>query len=519
MAALGTITANAQKKTAIPWSTVQNGSQLMESDPLSGLPQPYAGAAPGTNYGTNVSAPTATPTTSPSTVTAALQNTTNTVDQAKAALNSNQPFIDNYLKPNSAGTTNFRQALTNTKASTTADAYDNAISQSRNRAQTMGFASNPQPVTFGAENSIAQARAKAISDIPNQVNIEAQPVEFQAAQLQQGQAPILNALAQTQQGETNTLETEKQAAALLAQQQAVQKAALTSGLAQTAISTAVPLIKQALAGTPAPPQAPYAGTPIAPGEPGFTGPVQTPSPQPGDPNFTGPTQNTDLNSGFSQTSAGLTAAGGGIGAALAGTGAAGAGATGAGLTSVSIPELGIFGSTGAGAGTAAGGAAAGEAGAAATEAGASTAAGGGLGSTLAALATNPVTWAVAGAIAAGIIWHKSQVHPQASEFVAKFQDPFVNDKGTGHLNQIVDQFDKAYASGQMTKQQAQAAYDETAKLIQGWQQDVNAYSQKGGHEAIVAKQAAATMQKYYGSNFEGILGKMAKEIAGMPGGA
>src|SRR5262245_56594915 len=87
----------------------------------------------------------------PTTVQQGIQNTTNTLDKASGAVSATQPYIDRILKPNAAGTTDFRQALTNTKASSTANAYDNAVARTREKAQVMGFASNPQPITLGAE--------------------------------------------------------------------------------------------------------------------------------------------------------------------------------------------------------------------------------------------------------------------------------------------------------------------------------------------------------------------------------
>lgn len=201
--------------------------------------------------------------------------------------------------------------------------------------------------------------------------------------------------------------------------------------------------------------------------------------------------------------------------AAAGVGAAGAGlaagSSAAALTpAVSVVIPGVTGAAAAiGGGAAATGAGA-EAGAAATEAGATTAAGGGLGSSLAALATNPITWGIAGAIAAGIIWHKSQVHPQANTFVQQFQNPFGQ-----HLSSIVNQFDQALASGQLSKSDAQKARDETSALIQAFEADRNKFSTQGSHEKIVADQAKASMEQYFGRNYAAILGKMDQEITGL----
>lgn len=391
---IGSVTSRSKQRTALPWP----------SDPYAGsVPLP---ATPAT---------TAFPTTPPNSVSDALRNTTSTLDLAKGSVSATQPFLDQYLKPNAAGTTPFRQALTNTKAGTTADAYDNAVARTREKAQSMGFASNPQPVTFGAEAGIANERAKAIADIPNQVNLEAQPVEFQAAQMQQNQAGIYNALANTQQGE----------AGILAQQKAAsdaQKAALTSGLVGAGISAATPLLTKA------------------------------------------------LHIGGAAAVGGTTAAGA--------SGAAAGTATGAGAS-------GAAGTTGA--------------------------AGGGFTGALGALATNPVTWAVAGALTAAILWKKSQVHPTADNFVQTYQNPFGQ-----HLGQVVDGFNQAYASGKLDKASATAAYNETAALIDQFKKDMNDFSQKGSKENRIAHQAAATMADNFGPNWEKVLGQMQQQIAGLP---
>lgn len=450
---------------------------------------PYAGAAPSSTV-----PPLTTPTAAPGTVADSLRNTTNTVDQAKVALNANQPMLDNYLKPNAAGTTPFRQALTNTKASDTANAYDNAVSQIRNKSTAMGFSDRSQPVTFGAESGLANERAKAIADIPNKVNLEAQPVEFQAAQLQQGNAGILNSLANTQQGGANTLEAQQAA-------KDAQKATLAGNLANTAIGVGTPLIQQALANTSV--SAPTMSATIPPSFEAAAGPV------PGDPNFVGPTQPRVTNlPGSTGTIAGLGTAG--IGAALAST-AAPAALTPAVTVGLDFAGTGLGGAAASTAGGAVAGGA--SAGADATAAGASTAASGGLGPTLAALATNPVTWAIAGAIGTAILWAKSQAHHEATTFVRDFQDVFANDKGTGHLNKVVDEFDRAYAAGTLDKASAQAARDETARLIEEFKQQTNKFSQQGSDENRVAHQSAATMAQLFGPNWEGIVGKMDSEIA------
>ncbi len=127
----------------------------------------------------------------------------------------------------------------------------------------------------------------------------------------------------------------------------------------------------------------------------------------------------------------------GIGAA---TGAGTTAATSAGL-SAAVGAGGPAAATGAAATAIPGGAAALEPGAAAA-----TASGGGLGSTLAALATNPITIGIAGALAVGAVWLKSQAHWEANTAVKDFENPF-HEKT---LAPFAAEWDKAIKSGTMT---------------------------------------------------------------------
>jgi hypothetical protein len=160
----------------------------------------------------------------------------------------------------------------------------------------------------------------------------------------------------------------------------------------------------------------------------------------------------------------------------------------------------------------------------AAEGGAATS--GGIGSsalsTLSSLATNPITWGVAAAIGGALIWRSTQTHQTASTFTKNYQDPFGK-----HLGNVVDSFDQALASGQMTKQQAQAARDQTAQLIQQFEADGQKFAQKGDKEASVFNQAQRTMAEDFGGivdksghgsmpDWSKILGKMDQEIAQLP---
>lgn len=209
---------------------------------------------------------------------------------------------------------------------------------------------------------------------------------------------------------------------------------------------------------------------------------------------------------------------GGAGAVAGGTAAA----TGAGAA--------------AGAGTIAGGAAAdtaaassmaaeaaaapfGEAGAAGAEATGSA----GFFSGAASLLTNPITIGIGAAIAGAMIWKGTQTHPVADKFVQTYQNPFGQ-----HLVAIVDQFDQALATGQLTKADAQKARDAAAQFISQFETDGENFAKGGDKEASVWNQAERTMAEDFGGtvdktghnnhpDWSRVLGKMDQEIAALPG--
>lgn len=123
------------------------------------------------------------------------------------------------------------------------------------------------------------------------------------------------------------------------------------------------------------------------------------------------------------------------------------------------------------------------AGAAVPAIGATTVGGGaGLGSAIAGLATNPFTIAGAGALTAGLLWKKSQAHPTADKWVQGEQNPF--DASMANI-------DKAGLSPDQAKQAKQ-------ENAQRYLSELQAFAQKGGKEATVAKQAADTFRQWYG---------------------
>jgi hypothetical protein len=113
---------------------------------------------------------------------------------------------------------------------------------------------------------------------------------------------------------------------------------------------------------------------------------------------------------------------------------------------------------------------------------AGTTGGVGLGGTIAGLATNPFTIAAAGALAAGLIWKKSQAHPVANQWVQGEQNPF---------DQHWQELDKMG----LPPDQLQAAKTQSA---QNYLQELSNFAGQGGKNLEVARNAAATFRKYYG---------------------
>lgn len=122
--------------------------------------------------------------------------------------------------------------------------------------------------------------------------------------------------------------------------------------------------------------------------------------------------------------------------------------------------------------------------------------------------SNPITIAVAGAILGTTALLKSQAHWEANTLGKEVQGPF-----NQNLSKMVDGFDRALAAGQLQPEQAQQIRDATAQAITQYSQALDEFSKKGKDNKKVADQARADMVKYYGPNWEKILGKMDGEIA------
>lgn len=146
----------------------------------------------------------------------------------------------------------------------------------------------------------------------------------------------------------------------------------------------------------------------------------------------------------------------------------------------------------------------------ATAAGAtSTAAGGGFGSTLAGLATNPITIGVAGALAAGALWLKSQAHWESNTAVKDFENPF-------HANSLAPfaaQWDQAIKGGKMTAQQG---HDSLDQYIQNFQDYTDKIQQWAGNSKDKKKVAQQSIANLYKTTVQPQLTRMQGEISQLP---
>lgn len=117
--------------------------------------------------------------------------------------------------------------------------------------------------------------------------------------------------------------------------------------------------------------------------------------------------------------------------------------------------------------------------------------GGALSTAAAALASNPWTIGIAGAVAGAAMWLKSQAHWEANTIVQNLEDPFHYE----YLSPFVDQFTQAFTSGNMTKAQAQQAKEAFLQTWAYYQQRANEFGQGGSDEAKVAKQSIDNLKR------------------------
>lgn len=170
----------------------------------------------------------------------------------------------------------------------------------------------------------------------------------------------------------------------------------------------------------------------------------------------------------------------------------GSGTAGLGTTAEALQGLGLGGGA-AGAGAAAGGVGI-----------------GGLGASMAAFATNPITLAVAGAIAAGLAIHHfvGRGRRTANEFVQGTENPFGKSLGA-----LVDSFDSAKAAGSLTLDEAKQSRDAVFQLWQSFVASAEDFAKQGSTEAKVVEQSFAHLSEIFGPNLSKIFQGMDATIA------
>jgi hypothetical protein len=137
--------------------------------------------------------------------------------------------------------------------------------------------------------------------------------------------------------------------------------------------------------------------------------------------------------------------------------------------------------------------------------------GGGISSTVTGFLTNPVTIGVAAAIIGVTALLKSQAHWEANTFVKSVQNPFGQ-----QLGRIVDGFNAAARAGQLDRGTAQQMRGELTQQLAQFEQARTDFARKGKDNAEVARNAKATMDRYYGVNFSKLLSDLDSTIAQLP---
>jgi len=168
--------------------------------------------------------------------------------QSQETLNAAKPTLSRITAVDpGTGTTALRKALTTSLTSSTTNAYNNALVAARARGLQAGLQN--QPMHVGNQAAIENERAKALSQIPGQVEQQATQEELQAVGLQNSQAGLENAIAGTgvsaasQYNPNGALSTEAQLEAQRQQQEELanqRRGGLWKGLAKVGLAAAAP---------------------------------------------------------------------------------------------------------------------------------------------------------------------------------------------------------------------------------------------------------------------------------------
>jgi TP901 family phage tail tape measure protein len=120
-----------------------------------------------------------------------------------------------------------------------------------------------------------------------------------------------------------------------------------------------------------------------------------------------------------------------------------------------------------------------------------------------------ITAGIAAALAVGEALYKkfTELGRDKATFVQNYQDPFGN-----NLKDIVNQFNAARLTGQLTVSDATTTLNSVKTLIGNFEANVADWMKKGGDYATVATRAQATMDANFGPNFSTLLDSMQTNI-------
>lgn len=142
--------------------------------------------------------------------------------------------LERFYDPSGSGMSAFKKGLLNTKTADATGAFNNAEAAQRQRANLSGFGYS-QPIEQAATSNIENARARRLSEIPGEVELESLAPEFQAIGLQ-------NQLAGTELGVGRTYDPEGyyKIGASQAEQEAQRRGGLWRSIAKIGLTAAAP---------------------------------------------------------------------------------------------------------------------------------------------------------------------------------------------------------------------------------------------------------------------------------------
>lgn len=137
---------------------------------------------------------------------------------------------------------------------------------------------------------------------------------------------------------------------------------------------------------------------------------------------------------------------------------------------------------------------------------------GSAGHALVGLATNPVTIGIAGALAAGALWLKSQAHWEANTAVKDFENPFAKQQ----LAPFASQWDQAVKAGTMTQESGNQALEAYQTNFEEYTRKINEWAGSSKDKKKVAQQS---IRNLWDKVIYPQVQRMTGEIASMPAGS